>query len=117
MRKTTFLVKLLLFALVAILSIAVLVGCGGDKNDGETAQTGDVAGQQGGNADANVTKYNVGIAKGNELGKVEASALRSAGEGTVYEFTVTPKAGYVVKTFKIGGVALEVKENKASCVL
>ena len=117
MRKTTFLVKLLVFALVAILSIAVLVGCGGDKTDGETAQTGDVAGQQGGNADANVTKYNVGIAKGSELGKVEASALRSAGEGTVYEFTVTPKAGYVVKTFKIGGVALEVKENKASCVL
>ena len=110
MKKMKKLTRVLVLMLVACLSVALLVGCG-DKTEtpaGDETQAGTNTG---------LKTYNITVNKGLEYGKIEANPLKAENGGTAYEIVVTPKLGYEVKTLTIGGVQLEVKDNKANCVL
>lgn len=100
-----------LFALVLIvcLTVCVFTACGNDKFDENKGNENKV--------DEKLQTYNIGVTKGIELGEITANPVKSENGGTRYEFVVTPKLGYVVKSIKAGGVEIPVEDNKASCVL
>ncbi|MBR5313936.1 MAG: hypothetical protein IKU45_00815 [Clostridia bacterium] len=108
MRNIGRMLKVFAVALVACLAVCVFVACGNDKTDSNN----------GGNKNDNkMQTYNIGVTKGLEYGEISANPVKSENGGTLYEFAVTPKYGYAVKSMKVGGVEVAVENNKATCVL
>jgi hypothetical protein len=98
----------MVIALAAImcLSLCLLASCG-DKGDGENK----------GDGNENVKQYTISLEKQSPFGEVNAEAKKSQDGGTLYEFAVTPKFGYAVKSFKINGTEFQLKDNKFECIL
>ena len=94
------------FAVMVCLSLCLLASCA-DKGDETTP-----------NDDGGViTTYTIGLEKPSVYGEVSAEPKRAQDGGTLYEFVVTPKLGYAVKSFKISGTEFPLKDNKFECIL
>ena len=94
---------LLIMALILCISVFSLVSCGG-KEGGE-------------NDGLSLKKYSIAVEKGMELGNITAEAKKTDSQGTHYEIAVTPKTGYAVKKFVIGGVEAPLTDNKVNVIL
>ena len=94
---------LMLLILAMCLTLSLLTSCGGEKEGGEQ--------------ETEIKKYNISVEKPSVFGEVSAEAKKTDSKGTLYEITVTPKVGYAVKSFKIGGIDASLTDNKIECIL
>ena len=95
--------KLAVLLLMAImcLSACLFVSCGREEEMVETP----------------FKEYSVNVENVLPLGEVTVNSKGAKEGGTLYEFAVTPKVGYAVKSFKISGTEFGLTDNKFECVL
>ena len=100
MKRSFSKVAVLLLTVIMCLSVCLLASCGGEKE-----------------TDIPAKDYTINVENVVSLGEVTANSKGAKDGGTLYEFVVTPKVGYAVKSFKINGAEVGLTDNKIECVL